>query len=285
MIDISDLYFKYNGNWLFNSLSLNLKPGNIYGLLGKNGAGKTTLIKIITGQLFPKNGNCKIYDAESRERRPDILSKVYFLPEDFYLPDLSPIKYTKLFSSFYPDFSFKLFTKYLEDFEITQNKSLSSMSYGQKKKFLIAFGAATNCKIILLDEPTNGLDIPSKTQFRRLISNIAGEEKLILISTHQVRDMEQLIDPIIIIDSGKIILNESIENITSKISMEISPNNVSAPNIIYKEKVPGGYAVVYEKPDPTNDIDIELLFNTVLNKPEKIKSLFKGKYSSIGETK
>ncbi|RKY01419.1 MAG: ABC transporter ATP-binding protein [Spirochaetes bacterium] len=285
MIKINNLYFKYTGNWLFNNLRLEIKTGNIYGLLGKNGAGKTTLLKIITGQLFPKEGNCKIYDIDSRKRLPDILSKIYFLPEDFHLPDLTPIKYSKVFSPFYPNFSSEDFKKHLSDFEIESGKSLSLMSYGQKKKFLIAFGASTNCEIILLDEPTNGLDIPSKTQFRRLISSIVNNERLIMISTHQVRDMEQLIDPIIIIDNGKIILNESIESITSKISMVLSPEDISAPDIIYKEKVPGGYAIVYEKPGPTLNIDIEILFNTVLANKEKLKSIFNGSSYEIGAKK
>lgn len=285
MIKINNLYFKYTGNWLFNDLRLEIKAGNIYGLLGKNGAGKTTLLKIITGQLFPKEGNCRIYDIDSRKRLPEILSKIYFLPEDFHLPDLMPIKYAKVFSPFYPNFSNEDFKKHLSDFDIESGKSLSSMSYGQKKKFLIAFGAATNCEIVLLDEPTNGLDIPSKTQFRRLISSIVNDERLILISTHQVRDMEQLIDPIIIIDNGKIILNESIESITSKISMVLSPEDISTPDIIYKEKVPGGYAIVYERPDPTLNIDIEILFNTVLANKEKLESIFKGSFYEIGAKK
>ena len=274
MIKIKNLYFRYNGNWLFNNLKLELKKGNIYGLLGKNGAGKTTLLKIITGQLFPKDGSCKIYNVDSQKRNPDILSKIYFLPEDFQLPDLSPIKYTNLFAPFYPKFNMDNLNNYLKSFEIDSAKSLSSMSYGQKKKFLISFGAATNCDFILLDEPTNGLDIPSKTQFRRLISGIVNENRLILISTHQVRDMEQLIDPIIIIDSGHIILNETIQNITSKISMEIKIEDIMDPAILYKEKVPGGYAFVYERPGPFMNIDIEILFNFVMAKKDKIRSIF-----------
>lgn len=274
MVKINNLFFSYTSKLLFNNLNLRLTPGNIYGLLGKNGAGKTTLLKIISGQLFPKKGNCTVNETEAKKREPEMLSDIYFLPEDFFLPDLTPERYMKLFSPFYPRFSIEDFENYLRSFELKRDSSLSTMSYGQKKKFLIAFGMATNCNIILLDEPTNGLDIPSKTQFRRLISSITTENRLILISTHQVRDMEHLIDPIIIIDDGRIILNESIENITSKISIEITQEVVDSENVIYKEKVPGGYAIVYEKPGPELNLDIEIFFNMVLAKKDKIREMF-----------
>jgi len=203
MLEINNLDFGYKKKQkLFNDLSLNLKRGSIYGLLGKNGAGKSTLLKIMTGLLYADNGHIKFDGDDVHERLPKTLQDIFFLPEELYLPDFSMDKYVDLMSVFYPKFNVGELAELARDFEIEENKSLKTLSYGQKKKFLIAFGIATNCSLILMDEPTNGLDIPSKSQFRRIVASVMDENRSFLISTHQVRDLENLIDPIIIIENN-----------------------------------------------------------------------------------
>jgi ABC-2 type transport system ATP-binding protein len=277
MIHISNLDFAYKKTKLFSNLSLDLKTGNIYGLLGKNGAGKTSLLKIISGLLFPENGTIEVNSFIPQKREPDFLQDIFFLPEEYYLPALKADEYRKTYSSFYPAFDEAKFTELLTEFKLPLDQKLNSFSYGQKKKFLISFGIACNSRIFLLDEPTNGLDIPSKTQFRRIIASAGTEERLIIISTHQVRDMENLIDPIIIIDDGKVIFNESMEQITNKITVKKVDEEPGKNVVLYSEKEIDGYKVVMENKDQDQtDIDFETLFNTVVTNPEGIKSVFSG---------
>ncbi len=277
MINIENMDFAYKKTKLFLNLSLELKPGNIYGLLGKNGAGKTSLLKIMSGLLFPNTGKVKVNNFIPGQRNPDFLKDIFFLPEEYYLPGLKAEKYKKTYAPFYPNFNENKFLELLSEFKLPMDQKLNSLSYGQKKKFLISFGIASNSRIFLLDEPTNGLDIPSKTQFRRIIASAGTENRLIIISTHQVRDMENLIDPIIIVDEGKVIFNESIEGVTNKLTIKkISEEPVNG-TVLYSEKEIDGYKVVLANKDhDQTDIDFETLFNTVVTNPDGIKSVFSG---------
>ncbi|NOY08342.1 MAG: ABC transporter ATP-binding protein [Spirochaetes bacterium] len=290
MVAIRNLTFSYgssrksNEHALFNNLSLSLKESNIYGLLGRNGAGKTTFLKIITGQLFKQAGEITVLGTDPGRRLPGMLSKIYFLPEEFYLPALTGKNYVKIYSSFYPDFNIELFTKYTEEFEIDSDKKLNSLSYGQKKKFLIAFGLSTGCRLIVLDEPTNGLDIPSKSQFRRLVSGSVRDNQTFIISTHQVRDLEHIIDPLIILDNGKIILNETLESISSRLSMDVQKEKPEGADVIYREKTLGGYAFIRSHPSEGTTIDIEVLFNAVISGKDRISSIFGSKKETDNET-
>ena len=277
MINIKNIDFAYKKTKLFSNLSLELKPGNIYGLLGKNGAGKTSLLKIISGLLFPNTGQVEVNNFIPGQRSPEFLQDIFFLPEEYYLPGLKAMELKKVYAPFYPAFNETKFIELLNEFKLPMDQKLNSFSYGQKKKFLISFGIASNSRIFLLDEPTNGLDIPSKTQFRRIIASAGTENRLIIISTHQVRDMENLIDPIIIVDEGKVIFNESIEGVTNKLTVKkISEEPVNG-TVLYSEKEIDGYKVVLANKDhDQTDIDFETLFNTVVTNPDGIKSVFSG---------
>jgi len=277
MINISNLDFAYKKKNLFSNLSLDLEPGNIYGLLGKNGAGKTSLLKIISGLLFPKTGQVEVNNFKPGQRSPEFLQDIFFLPEEYYLPGLKAMEYKKVYAPFYPAFNETKFMELLTEFKLPMDQKLNSFSYGQKKKFLISFGIASNSRIFLLDEPTNGLDIPSKTQFRRIISSAGTENRLIIISTHQVRDMENLIDPIIIIDEGKVIFNESIERVTNKLTLKKLSEEPAKDAALYSEKEIDGYKVVLTNTyQDQTDIDLETLFNTVVSNPDGIISVFSG---------
>ena len=206
MIKIENLSFNYGPKKpLFDQLNLTLPYGNIYGLLGKNGAGKSTLLKMMAGLLFPQKGKLDVVGFHPNERHPEFLQEVYFVSEEFELPSLSMEQFVRMYSPFYPRFNHLLFDEYLYEFKLPRQQKLPNMSYGQKKKFILAFGLATDCKLLILDEPTNGLDIPSKSQFRKIVASAIHEERSFIISTHQIRDMENLIDPIIILDEGKIV--------------------------------------------------------------------------------
>lgn len=273
MININNLSFYYNKKKpVFENVSFNLK-GGIYGLLGENGVGKTTFLHLISGLSFPKKGSCKVFEYESAYREPEMLKQLFFLPEEFKAPS-TPIKaFVKCNSVFYPNFSEAQFEAYLNDFQVEADRKMSELSFGQKKKALIAYALALNTPITLLDEPTNGLDIPSKSQFRKIISSAFDEEKCILISTHQVRDLESLIDPIIILDRNQVLLNNSIEEITEKLLFSLRSNKPD--DALYWEQTMQGYLTVEEnKYKEESTLNIEALFNAVVNNKSKIKELF-----------
>lgn len=277
MITIENLSFSYSQKQnLFDELSLTLPPGNIYGLLGKNGAGKTTLLKIICGLLFPKKGTIKVLGWQPKDRYPQFLCEVFLIPEEFNLPLMNMEDFVRLYSPFYPRFHHGLFNDCIYEFRLPREQKLSAMSYGQKKNFLLSFGLATDCKLLLMDEPTNGLDIPSKSQFRKIVANAVHEERSFIISTHQVRDMENLIEPIIILDEGKVIFCQDYEQISKKLCVCKQTEIPEEGNVLYYESTLGGYTVVKEnKNDKESRINLEILFNAVIGNKQKMHEIFK----------
>jgi ABC-2 type transport system ATP-binding protein len=281
VIQIEHLNFSYGKEPLFQDLNLSLEPGAIYGLLGRNGAGKTTLLRIVCGQLYAQGGTTSVLGEPPESRLPRMLSDIYFLPEEFYLPAVTAARYRAMFGPFYPRFDDTLFAGYLGEFELNPRKQLSAYSYGQKKKFLLAFGLASGCSLLLLDEPTNGLDIPSKSQFRRVVAAAIGEQQTFLISTHQARDMEHLIDPIIIVEGGRIVLNKGMEEIDRKLEIRQQRNAPNPGDALYAERTVGGYALVVERTNGgETGIDLELLFNAVVAPDSPARRLLEGGITS-----
>ena len=263
MIQIKDLHFAYpRQQALFNSLSVHLEAGSITGLLGKNGAGKTSLLKLLTGLLHPNSGELSVLDHDPRKREVSLLNDVFLVPEEFYFPSISISGYIKAYSPFYPRFDEPMMGRILTEFELHGESNLQKLSHGQKKKFLIAFALATRCRFLVLDEPTNGLDIPSKALFRKILAGSLDENQLVVISTHQVKDVENLIDKIIILDNGKVIFQRTIAEISQKVCF-ISGTSADVEGAIYSEAVPGGYRLMMPNGHAETEVDIELLFNAI----------------------
>jgi len=261
---------------------LNIEPGNICGLLGKNGAGKTTLLKLISGLLYAKSGQLSVNGYDPAKRLPDFLADLYIVPEEFYVPNMKIATFEKVYGAFYPKFSAEQFNHYLQAFELEKNNKINKLSYGQKKKVLLSFGLATNSRLMILDEPTNGLDIPSKSIFRKLLATSIDDDKCYIISTHQVRDMINLIDPVIILENGKIIFNASIEEITSKLHFGMHFQEPKNTEVFYAERTPGGYlAVTPNTAGEETEVDMEILFNAVINNREHIHQLFESSLKTI----
>ena len=274
-VEINQLAFSYGKEQLFASLDVGLQRGNMYGLLGKNGAGKTSMLKLIAGLLFPQAGEVRVFDQEPADRTPSFLSEIFFLPEDLYLPAMSIREYISIYAPFYPRFDHEALAARLDEFEVPAGKKLNALSYGQKKKFLIAFGLASNAALCLLDEPTNGLDIPSKSQFRRIAASSLNDDRLFIISTHQVRDLEQLIDPVIIIDEGKIIFLQTYDEIVRRISIRHVRSLPREEQIIFQQQEINGYRIVTAQDGNTEtSIDLETLFNAVLSDPVRMAGVF-----------
>ncbi|MGE4584578.1 MAG: ATP-binding cassette domain-containing protein [Sphaerochaeta sp.] len=266
VVRLKDLGFSYGNKPLFSSLQLEIHRGNIYGLLGKNGAGKTTLLKLLSGQLFPQSGMVTVLKEEPRKRTPSLLSEIFYLPEEFPLPKMKASEYLSMRSPFYPRFNHDQFMRYCRDFDVDLNQQLNQMSLGQKKKMLLSFGLASNTALLILDEPTNGLDIPSKRQFRQTVASAMTENRTFVISTHQVRDMENLIDPIIILHDGSVIFNDTVASISDKYVLELTTVEPDTQNTAYVEKVLGGWMVLSERTEDKQGqpLDLETLFNVVV---------------------
>lgn len=205
MIRMNQLDFSYRKKNVFSGLNLTLSEGHVYGLLGKNGAGKSTLLKLMCGLLFPERGEINVMGYLPSARKPAFLSELFFIPEEIYLPDLKMSAYAELLRPFYPRFDRQMLEEYMEEFEVSLDERMSRMSYGQRKKALICLGLACNTRLLVMDEPTNGLDIPSKSHFRCLIASVATKDRCIIISTHQVRDLDNLIDALVVVEESSII--------------------------------------------------------------------------------
>ena len=274
----------FNYGWrqqksVFSDFSLSLERGKVYGLLGLNGAGKSTLIYLMAGLLTPKSGRVTIDGCNVRDRLPSTLGNLFIVPEEFELPRMSLKEYATLNGALYPRFSYEDMLHNLEIFDINPEiKSLSSLSMGQKKKVLMSFAFATHTDLMLMDEPTNGLDIPGKSQFRRLVASEMSDNRTIVISTHQVRDIDRCIEHVVIIDNSKVLLDESVARITSKLQFVENGTATNAQSAIYSQPSVMGYSIVV----PNNggdetEVNLETLFNATLGNSDKISEIFNAK--------
>jgi len=276
MIELTDLTFGYTQKKpIFRRLSLTLHPGTLYGLLGKNGAGKSSLLRLMGGMLYAETGQITVAGFDPARRQAAFLQELYFIPEEIYLPPVSLQHYINTMGAFYPKFNESQFRRYLTEFDIPQDQKLTAMSYGQKKKVIISFALATNTRVLIMDEPTNGLDIPSKSQFRKIVSSALTPDRLVLISTHQVRDLDNLIDAVIVVDESEILLNHSLTEISDRLLFDTVSTVTRPDRILYTESSLRGQAVVMENPAKEDSkVDLERLFNTVLTSRARIKTLF-----------
>ena len=268
MIEVNNISFRYPGTKhnVFSNFSMSLEANNIYGLLGKNGTGKSTLLYLISGLLRPANGEVKVDGRLVTERQPDMLKEMFIVPEEFNLPAVSLDTYVKMNKPFYPNFSQEVLESCLKDFELPQTLKLNELSMGQKKKVYMSFALAAGTKYLFMDEPTNGLDIPSKTQFRRVIANNMSDERTLIISTHQVHDVETLLDHILILSESEMLLNSTVSKICENYSFEYRQPQKMDETVIYAEPTLQGNAVIAKrgKDDEETQMNLELLFNAVV---------------------
>ncbi|MCE6991423.1 ATP-binding cassette domain-containing protein [Dyadobacter sp. CY323] len=277
MISFKQVCFGYEKQKaLFENLNLHLSPGRIYGLLGKNGEGKSSLLRNMAGLLFPDKGEISIAGFNPSGREAEFLQDVFFIPEEPYLPSFTVEKFSERFGLLYPKYDRTEFHKGISHFNVSVSDRLDKMSYGQRKKVLIAFALACNTKVILMDEPTNGLDIPVKTQFRKSVLSAIDDEKIIVIATHQVRDLDNLIDSVIILNENKIAIQTDLETVAQHLSFETYADiGDGSDSILYAKPGPGGCKVVTRNIFGTDSrIDLEQFFNAVVLSPTKIQHIF-----------
>ena len=284
MITVENLSFLYRKSKraVLHDFSLSPEKGRVYGLLGKNGAGKSTLLYLMSGLLTPKSGKVVYHDVDVRRRLPITLQDMFLVPEEFDLPPVSLISYIELNSPFYPRFSKEDMVKYLHYFEMDINIDLGALSMGQKKKVFMSFALATNTSLLLMDEPTNGLDIPGKSQFRKFIASGMTDDKTILISTHQVRDIDKVLDHVLIMDNSRVLLNESTMSICDKLFFTESENRELLQSSLFSTpSIQGNFLLLPNESGEDSEINLELLFNATLAVPERISALFHSKQTEL----
>lgn len=267
MIEVQDLTYSYPGNRqkVFDGFRLRLEPGSIYGLLGRNGTGKSTLLYLISGLLRPKKGSLYVDGMESFRRDPLMLQRMFLVPEEFSLPETSLKEYVKIIRPFYPKFSISVLHDILKAFELGDVSDLRQLSMGQKKKVLMSIALAAGTEWLLMDEPTNGLDIPSKSTFRQVVAKHLNEETTLIISTHQVHDVEQLIDHVVILDQSRLLCNASVSDITARYSFETRQANEMNDDVLYAEPSLQGNNVIvpHAANEPETQLNLEMFFSAI----------------------
>lgn len=278
MLTVSNITYAYGRRKqpVLANYSLQVQPGTICGLLGRNGAGKSTLLYLVTGLLRPQQCEITYNGFHPIDRKVDFLNDVFIVPEEFFLPDVKLAEFVKINAPFYPRFSYEDLERHLETFELTPEVHLGELSMGQKKRIFISFALACNTSLLILDEPTNGLDIPGKRLFRKAVLNGMTDEKTVIISTHQVYDVEKILDHIVITDKEGVLLDASVTEVTEKLSFNYTSDRDRIANALMSIDAPGGANVVElsEGRDET-EINLESLFELTRQHPEIIESLFK----------
>ena len=272
MITLKELSFSYSRKKeVLDRINLEVGSGHICGLLGKNGEGKTTLLNLLSGQIFPDQGSCLVLEEIPSERNARFLQQIFLLPEEISMPEVTAIEYIKMYAPFYPTFRDDICKACVESFEINLSDRLSKMSQGQRKKVAITLAQAAHTPLLLMDEPTNGLDIPSKATFRRLVASLIDDNQTVIISTHQVRDLESLIDTVLILDQRQILLNKTLNEIGEKLYFgPLLPEEKA----LYSEPTPQGTIGVTAREDKEETaVSLELLFNAAITYPKEIQRI------------
>jgi ABC-2 type transport system ATP-binding protein len=274
MIELNAVGFRYEraGKPLFQDLNLQLGAGTICGLLGANGAGKSTLLRLLAGLSFPQQGSCRVLGFAPAERLPSFLADIFLLPEEIFVPSLTPVEYAQRYGGFYPRFDRSTLNQLLNDFALPADRKLSAYSHGQKKKFLLAFGIATNARLLIMDEPTNGLDIPGKAHFRRALINHFTPDRSFLISTHQVHDLQGLIDSVMVVAEGSLLLHAALDTLSARLQVELEERRPE--DALYVEETLEGYRVIRENTSGVEaDLDLELLFGLATTANARLSQL------------
>lgn len=273
MIKIDKLAFSYGAKTVLENITMSLEPGKVYGLLGENGVGKTTLLTLLCGLKKPQRGTVSVDGMAPFRRLPSTLADQYFLPDDVAPVNDKAASWAQSSGRFWSGFDYSKFLEIMKLFENDPSRKMNQMSAGQLKKTYISFALACNTRYLYMDEPTNGLDIPGKAQFRSAITRFTDEDATVIISTHQVRDLENIIDPIIILDRDGVLLNADTVEISRKLTFDYG--TTLNPASLYTEQLPGGFIQVYPNTDGNeSNVNIEALFNTAHKHKDLIKTMF-----------
>lgn len=259
-IQIKNLNKRFGKKEVIKNLNLTIEPGKIYGLLGRNGAGKSTLINLISKMLVPTSGTINIdnWDSQSKFSKQGLI----YVQSDIELIDKSNKvkKVVKDCSLLNPYFNIETCKHYLNMFEINVNNAYGKLSTGQKSLFKICLALSMDVKYLILDEPILGLDAYNRDLFyKELLNYYEQTQTTIIISTHIIEEINNIIENVIILKQGKILVNENVQDLIEKayvVSGEITKvdNFIKNKDVIFTQQI-GNIKQVYLF---TNSIEIDV---------------------------
>ena len=261
MINTDNLHHAYGKQAVLRGVDLRIDQPGIIGLCAPNGEGKTTLMKLLSGLQFPTQGSVSVFDQKPSDRPLDLLQRLYFLPSEPFFPAWSPRKIAAYYGPFYPNFNHELFLHTLNEFRVDPDKKLDQVSFGQKRRAQLSFALATRTQLLLLDEPTIGLDIQGKDQFRR--SLISGTEagQTIIIATHLLAEIEPVLDQVLILKDGRIEAHLPLHVAQQFYSFNLTTQPLPYGDRGYARRVPGGFLTVHADGRPGEAaFDLETLY-------------------------
>ncbi|HBX90794.1 ABC transporter ATP-binding protein [Alistipes sp.] len=258
MITLHDLDAGYvRRRPVLKGLSGSLAPGHIYGLLGANGSGKTTLLKTWAGLLAPLRGSVEVLGAAPSERRRSLLEETICMPDEIAFPALSLGAFERTYARFRPRFSHTAFEEALHRLDFSASVRVDRLSTGNRKKLFIAFALASDPAVLLMDEPTNGLDLEAKRSFRQLLAGWDTTDRLVVVSTHQIADLHGLLSAAVIVGDGTIALNARFEQIAAALRFGGRDEEARA---LYAD---GLRTLAPNDDGEETDVDIELLYHAL----------------------
>jgi len=218
MIKVSDLNMTFGDFHALKDLSINVKTGSIYGLVGTNGAGKTTLIKLLTGVLRPQSGEI-LFDGEKVFENPDVKRRLAYIPDDLsYFSPFSLEEAGKYYRSVYKVFDEKRFVDMIEQFRLNPKKKMHNFSKGMQKQAAFALAMCIQPSYMVLDEPIDGLDpIIRKVIYKYMIDDMASRQMSVVISSHNLREMEGICDSIGVLDRGELKIERDLDELKQDI--------------------------------------------------------------------
>lgn len=211
ILEVTHLTKDYRGRPALRGLSLSLQPGQIVGLMGDNGSGKTTLLKILAGVLADWEGTVSLADHAPGPASKQLVS---FLPDASFLPDSHrPADSISQFSRFFADFDEAKAREMVDFFGLPWDRSLKEMSKGMREKLQISLAMSRRARIYLLDEPISGVDPASRDVILRGILQNFAEDALLVISTHLIQDVEQVVDSVVFLKDGQVFLEGAADDL------------------------------------------------------------------------
>lgn len=265
---------------VLENLSLTIEPGKVYGLIGRNGAGKTSLLNCITGILaFRKKFQCIYLDGVKMNiNNPNTHAKLFYVTDTISSIHILADTFANTLSSLYPNFNVKSYKQYMEMFRMNRNVFLDELSLGEKKIVFLCYAFASGAPYIIMDEPTNGLDITSRKVFRKLIASCMTPDRAIVISTHHINEISSLLDHILILDNKHIVFDHSVMETGSVLSFIESDDEDCKQQALYSMSSAYGNRMILPNTGGTDsEIDYELLFEAVLENGKAINELFENK--------
>ncbi|MCM3341965.1 ABC transporter ATP-binding protein [Paenibacillus sp. MER TA 81-3] len=217
ILEVQRLTKSYGGATAVNEVSFALEQEKIYGLLGRNGAGKTTIMHMITAQLFPTRGEVKVF-GENPYENERILSRICFIKESQKYPDTyRVVDVLEVAAAFYPNWDRDYAYALLEDFRLPPKRNMKKLSRGMLSAVGIVVGLASRAPLTIFDEPYLGLDAVSRSLFYdRLIEDYGEHPRTVILSTHLIDEVSQLLEHVLVIDEGKLIMNEDADDLRGR---------------------------------------------------------------------